>query len=67
MIQPAEDMGAKGVRDAEADGESEQRDDEPHTQLAQVLDEGRLFTVAKPPRQQPHRLPGRVALAVGGG
>jgi hypothetical protein len=38
----------------EPEGESTERDEDARTQLIEVLDERRLLTVAKTPRQSPH-------------
>ncbi len=48
----------------EGNGEREQADDEPCTQLAEMLDEGRLLPVLEAPRQQARMALDRVELAL---
>src|SRR5439155_5389978 len=54
LLEPVDQVRVEGVGEPEADDERDQRDDDPRTKLAEMLDEGRLLSWVKAPRQQPH-------------
>ena len=54
LREPAEDPLLKGERDRERDGDRAERDEQPRPELAEVLDEGRLFAVCEAPGKPGH-------------
>jgi hypothetical protein len=53
-VEPVQKVAVEAVGDPEPDGERQQRDDQPRTELAEMLDKRGLLAVAKTARKPCH-------------
>ena len=60
-LEPADQVRVEGERDRGRDRERDEHDDDPRAELVEMLDQRRLFAVAKAPREAPHAYLARVS------